>query len=489
MNIYGNSKFWSLLILLSWVVTGITQNPTGLNRQILTDLQNSLQMDAQTRAVMNAVTNNQVNDLALNRNIINSYNDVFNIMTDVKGVTDQKKSGRCWMYAALNLMRPVAREKFNLESFEFSESYLFFWDKLEKYNFFLESVMQLRNRDIQDRELQTLLDDPLGDGGWWNYATGLIEKYGVVPKGLMPETKNSENSRWLNKNIKFLARQDASILRHMVANGKKEAELRQQKTEMLKKVYKLLVINLGMPPQEFNWRYEDKEHLVHENNYTPVQFYHDAVGINLNDYVIFFNYPAHPFGKLYQVNFRRNLADQTDLTFINLEMDNIRDYVLKSLLNREPVWFAADDSWQMERAHGIMAEGIYDYESLLGITDRMTKADRIQYRASTANHAMAFVGVDTVKGRAMKWRVENSWGADTGDKGYWTMYNNWFDKYVYTVIINRKYLPETVLAILKTKPRILPALGSAGPAVLMHLRHHMLPGGFCPGCRKHRVKI
>jgi bleomycin hydrolase len=456
MNIPWSKRLSAFCILVIWIVNGFTQNATGLSPEILSDLKNSIRMDAQTRAVMNAVTSNDLNDLVVNRSIINKYNDIFNVMADVKGITNQNKSGRCWMYAALNLLRPVAREKFNLESFEFSQSYLFFWDKLEKYNFFLESVIAMRDRDIMDRDLQTLLDDPLGDGGWWNYITALIEKYGVVPKEIMPETKNSENSRWLNKNLEFLARQNASQLRHMAAEGKKENELRRQKTDMLKKVYRLLVIYLGMPPAEFTWHYQDKNKTVHENSYTPVQFYHDAVGLDLNDYVIFFNYPAHPFNTLYQVDLRRNLADKSNLTFINLDIDKIKGYVLNSLLNKEPVWFAADAGWQMERTHGIMADDIYDYESLLGLSDQMSKADRIQYRASSANHAMAFVGVDTLNGKAMKWRVENSWGADTGDHGYWTMYNDWFDTYVYTVVINKKYVPEQVLSILKTKPRSLP---------------------------------
>lgn len=457
MNMLWNSRLWTICILVIWIVNGLTQNETGLSPELLSDLKNSVKMDAQTQAVMNAVTNNDLNDLVVNRSIVNKYNDIFNVMTDVKGITNQNKSGRCWMYSALNVLRPVAREKFNLESFEFSQSYLFFWDKLEKYNFFLESVIALRDRDIMDRELQTLLDDPLGDGGWWNYVTALIDKYGVVPKEIMPETKNSENSRWLNKTLEFLARQNASQLRHMAAEGQNEKELRQQKSNMLKKVYRLLVIYLGMPPAEFTWHYKDKNNTVHENSYTPVQFYHNGVGLDLNDYVIFFNYPAHPFNTLYQVDLRRNLADKTNLTFINLDMDKIKGYVLNSLLNKEPVWFAADAGWQMERAHGIMAEGIYDYEALLGLSDQMSKADRIQYRASSANHAMAIVGVDTLKGKAMKWRVENSWGADTGDHGYWTMYNDWFDTYVYTVVINKKYVPEQVLAILKTKPRSLPS--------------------------------
>jgi bleomycin hydrolase len=227
--------------------------------------------------------------------------------------------------------------------------------------------------------------------------------------------------------------------------------------EMLKNIYRLLVLHLGLPPDEFTWRYEDKDKNIVEKKYTPVQFYQEAVGFDLNQYITILDYPVYPYFQHFQIDYCRNMPDKADMDFINLDIQRIKEYVLKSLLDKEPVWFAADAGWQMERDNGIMEDGIYDYQSLYGFQEKMTKAERVQYHVSIPNHAMVFVAVDTSNGLATKWKVENSWGTDLGDKGYWTMYNNWFDKYVFTVIINKKYLPEKVLAILQTKPKTLPA--------------------------------
>jgi bleomycin hydrolase len=277
-----------------------------------------------------------------------------------------------------------------------------------------------------------------------------------MPKGNMPETINSEKSKMMNKTVQYLALQDASILRKQSSNGFSVKKLQESKFEMLQEVYKILIYHLGIPPRQFNWRYSDKDNNIIEKNYTPLQFYRDVVGVNLKDYVTLFNHPVHPFNKHYQVKFRRNMAEEADMTFINLDIEAVKTYTFKSLLDNEPVWFAADVGWQMERKIGIMAQGIYQYDALFGIEYQMSKAERIQYGISAANHAMAFIGTDTSGGKPLKWRVENSWGTDRGDKGYWTMYDNWFDEYVFTLIIHKKYLPDKILAIMKTRPTILP---------------------------------
>lgn len=428
-----------------------------LDQAAVKELKSSLKLDAQTRALMNAVTNNDIKSLALNREILNNHNTVFNLKIDVEGITDQESSGRCWMFAALNIMRPTVRQKFNVSSFKFSELYLFFWDKLEKANLFLETIIETRRRDIDDRELQALLHSPVPDGGWWNYAANIIEKYGAVPKSIMPETANSSKTRGMNKAIQNLMRRNAAELRRLSQKGTKESALRLRKVEMLKDVYKLLVLHLGIPPQKFTWRYEDKDKKLIEKEYTPLEFYKEAAGFDLSQYITIADHPVYTYNKHYQINYCRNLFETPDMNFINIDINSLKQFALKSLKDNEPVWFGADVGWQMERDQGIMADGIYDYESLYGIKDDMTKAERFLYRTSIPNHAMAFVAADTVNGEAVKWRVENSWGTDKGDKGYWTMYDNWFDKYVYIVIINKKYLPEDVQAILKTKPEKLPA--------------------------------
>jgi bleomycin hydrolase len=457
MKVKQVNIFFVILCILQSYFFGFAADNKQLDQNTIVKLQASFQLDNTNKALMNAISNNDINSLVLNRELVNKQNDVFNLNIAVEGITDQKSSGRCWMFAALNLMRPVVKDKFNLKTFEFSEAYLFFWDKLDKANYFLETIIATRDRDIDDRELQAILDQPIPDGGWWNYAVNLIEKYGVVPKELMPETANSSKSNLMNKTLLNLARQDAVELREMSKQGKSENSLRDRKMEMLQDFYRLLVFYFGMPPQSFTWRVEDKDNKLIEKKYTPLEFYKDAVNLDLNQYVTLCDYPSFPLNDFYQINFCTNMIETPDMSFINLDTPKLKKYALMSLNDKSPVWFGSDVGWQMERDQGIMAADIYDYESLFNIKDKMNKADRIRYRASNANHAMVLVGADTSNGNALKWRVENSWGSDKGNKGYWTMYDNWFDKYVFTVIINKKYLTAEDQKLMEKKPKRIPA--------------------------------
>jgi bleomycin hydrolase len=456
VKLISNLLFVTLYIALSYFLCTAAENKQ-LDQQAIARLQAGFQLDNTNKALMNAITNNDIDNLVLNRELINKHNNVFNLNIAVEGITDQQSTGRCWMFAALNLMRPIVKERYSLKSFEFSEVYLFFWDKLDKANYFLETIIETRDRDIDDRELQAFFADPIPDGGWWNYVVNLIEKYGVIPKELMPETVNSNKSYLMNKTLLNLARQDAAELREMSALGKSENSLRERKMEMLPDFYRLLVLYFGLPPQNFTWRVENKDNKLIEKKYTPLEFYKDAVKLDLNQYVILCEYPSFPRNDFYQVNFCTNMTEKPDMSFINVDNEKLKKYALSCLTDSTPVWFAADVGWQMERDLGIMAADIYDYQLLFNIKDTMTKADRIRYRASNANHAMLFVGADTSNGKVLKWRVENSWGSDRGNKGYWTLYDNWFDKYVFTVIINRKYLKSEELKLLDRKPKKIPA--------------------------------
>jgi bleomycin hydrolase len=434
------------------------QKSAGLTPEVLAQLEASFKLDERTRALMNAVSNNDAKSLALNRELYNGHDDVFNCKVDVKGITDQAMSGRCWLFAGLNIMRPAVMKKYNLEDFEFSQSHLFFWDKLEKANFFLEAAIETRDRSLDDRELQVLTKDPIPDGGWWSFVVDLIEKYGVVPKGVMPETNYTKNTGMMNSLLAKLMRRDAAELRAMAAKGSKVPALEARKVEMLKDVYRLLVMNFGLPPQSFTWRYEDKDKKVHEATFTPQSFYKDAVGVDLRDYVAIFDHPAKPYGKHYSLKYDRDMADAPDMDFINMKIQDVKPFVLKALFAGEPVWFAADAGAENDKKDGIFALGMYDYRSLLGVNLDLSKADRVLYFESSPNHAMVFVGADTLGGGGVRqWRVENSWGTDVGVKGYWTMYDDWFDQYVYGVILEKAYVPADVLAILSTKAEVLPA--------------------------------
>ena len=449
-----------LLILLlgsSVVIWGKSSKEGALTTDVIQEVRQSFKVATSTRALMNALTNNEIKKLALNREMYVAHDKLFNHKIKTKGITNQKSSGRCWLFAGLNTMRPKVIEKYNLKEFEFSQSYLFFWDKFEKANTFLELIIETRDRDPLDRELQMILESPFPDGGLWIYVVELIEKYGVVPKSVMPESEQTSNTGMMDRLISRKLRQDAALLREMNQNGAAVSELRSRKVEMLKDIYRMLILHFGVPPTEFQWRYESKDSVVSEvKTYTPQSFFEEVVNIDLRDYVPIYNHVLRPYNKLYQMRLSRNIYDRPDNTIINLDTQQMRDFALKQLLDNEPVYFACDVSKEDSYEHGIMSPKIYDYEALYGLDFTMTKADKFRYRESSSTHAMVFVGVDTLEGKPTKWLVENSWGDEKGDKGYWTMYDKWFDEYVYKVIIDKKYLPKRVLDVLKTEPIVLP---------------------------------
>ncbi len=433
------------------------KTPMGIAPAVLKDLQGAFKLDAHNRALMNALTANDAKSLALNRELLMKQDGIFNYKIDVKGITDQKSSGRCWLFAGFNIMRPAVIKKFNLDTFEFSESYLFFWDKLEKANMFLDAAIELRDRPLDDRELQALVKDPIPDGGWWSYVVSLIDKYGAVPKDAMPETQSSSSTGQMNTILTRLVRRDAVELRAMAAKGAKVPALEARKNEMLRDVYRLLALHLGVPPAQFVWRCEDKDKKILEAKHTPQSFYREVVGVNLGEYVAIFDHAMYPYMKYYRIKYCRNMTGIPDMDFVNVDAATFKGYALAMLLAGEPVWFAADVGAENYSKGGVMQPGIYDYAALFGVDLELSKADKIRTLDSSPNHAMVFIGVDTIGVKPRKWRVENSWGTDAGKEGYWVMHDEWFDRYVYSVIVHKKYVPEKVLALLATKPEILPA--------------------------------
>jgi len=445
------------LMIGSVVIRAEAGNEGGLTPDVVRQIRQSFKMDTPTRALMNALTNNDIKKLALNRERYVDHDNLFNHKVKTKGITNQKSSGRCWLFAGLNIMRPKVIEKYELKEFEFSQSHLFFWDKFEKANMFLELIIETRDRDPLDRELTMILKSPFPDGGLWIYVVELIEKYGVVPKSVMPESEQTSNTRMMDRLISRKLRKDAAVLREMSDGGASADQLRERKVEMLKEVYRMLVLNFGVPPEEFQWRYEGKDSLVSEvKRYTPQSFFKEVVDVDLRDYVPIYNHTLHPYGKLYQMRLARNIYDRSDNVFINLDTEQMRQFALKQLLDDHPVYFACDVGKEANTEYGILAPDIHDYETFYGMDFSMSKADKFRYRESHSTHAMAFVGVDTLNGKPTKWLVENSWGDKKGDKGYWTMYDEWFDQYVYKVIIHKKHLPKKILGILKTEPTVLP---------------------------------
>jgi bleomycin hydrolase len=429
----------------------------GLSADDIEKIRGSFEMDSHTRAMYNSITNTDVSTLALNRDIVRTHNELFSHKIETKGITNQKSSGRCWLFAGLNVLRPVALDKHNLEEFELSQNYLTFWDKLEKANCFLENIIEFRKRDLMDREMEFILRNPIPDGGYWENVVNLVEKYGAIPKRIMPETNSSSSTRSMNKLIGRKLRADAVKLREMAKNKKSVKKLRAEKEKMLADVYKMLVLNLGEPPKQFEWRFEDANSVLSEpKTYAPNEFYDEFVGVDVREYVDIFNDPSKEYGKHYSIGLTRNIRDGDDNHFVNVEIEVLKEIAVKAVLDDEPVWFACDVGKDQNRDHGIMAMGMYDYDSVYGVDMTMTKAQRSLFRESVPNHAMVFIGVDIRDDKPVKWLVENSWGDDKGSKGKWTLYDTWFDTNVYSVMVKKKYVPVEILEILEQPPIKLP---------------------------------
>ena len=437
-------------LVVFFAVSSLFADGGALTSKTIDKFHSSFEMDTHTRAMYNSITNNDISSLALNRDLLRQHNEIFSHKIETKGITNQKKSGRCWLFAGLNILRPKVIENNNLESFEFSQNYLAFWDKLEKANCFLENIIEFADRDILDRKMEFLLRKPIPDGGYWENVVNLVEKYGAVPQEIMPETNSSGNTGLMNALISRKLRAAAVKLRNMHKQRKSLRNLRTEKTKMLAQVYKMLVLNLGQPPSEFQWRFEDANSVVSKTNtYSPKSFYKEFVDVDLGQYVDIFNDPSKEYGKHYSINLTRNIRDGDDAHFANVKIQILKDIAVKAVLDDEPIWFSCDVGKDQSREHGIMAMEMFDYDSIYMTDMAMTKAQRSLFRESVPNHAMVFIGIDMQKDKPTKWLVENSWGDDKGSKGLWTIYDSWFDTNVYSIIVKKKYVPKEILAIYK----------------------------------------
>ena len=430
----------------------------AISDKILKEVQSSLKLDDQTKGLINAVSNNDIKKLALNRETVGKTNHLFAHRIKVKGITNQKSSGRCWLFTSLNVLRPKVVEKYNLKEFQFSENYSFFWDQFEKANLFLEGIIETRKKDIDDRDVSWLFKHPMQDGGIWNYAVDLIHKYGVVPKSAMSETHNSENTGMMRRLLRRKLREQGMQLRKLHENGNKIKNLRKQKVIMLSEIYRMLVISLGVPPSEFTWIYEDNDDKISEaKTYTPTSFFKEVVNVNLYDYVQLMDDPSKPYNKLYQISYDRNLYDKDNWTFINLPVAQLKIFAKNSILNNEAMYFSCDVGKQLNSDAGILHPDNYDYGALFGVKFGMNKTERVLTYDSGSSHGMSLIGVDTTAdGETTKWLLENSWGSSRGYKGFLTMTDEWFSEYMFRLVIHKKYISQDVLEILKQKPEKLP---------------------------------
>ena len=416
------------------------------------------------RLAQNAVTQVAVDDVAINREIINNTDHSMSTLLDDWKVTNQERSGRCWLFAGLNLLRVGAMKKMGLKEFEFSQNYAMFWDKIERANYYLEAIIETAGCDLGDRVVGHLLGSPAEDGGQWNMFVAIVAKHGLVPKAFMPETHSSRDTGPMNSALRNLLRQGARSVRAAFAAGGIEAA-RAAKAEVLRAVHRVLCIHLGTPPERFNWQWTDKDREFHRDGVlTPREFAERYVDLPLDEYVCLVHdpRPSSPEGRTFTVQYLGNVLGAPPVTYLNVAMPVIKDIAARALQGGEPVWFGCDVGPMMSTEYGIWDASLYDYAGVYDTAFTLGKADRLLYHETQMTHAMLFTGVDVLDGSTRKWRVENSWGPDKGKDGFYTMNDSWFDEYVFEIAARRSALSADLQAALDTAPIVLPAWDPMG---------------------------
>lgn len=400
------------------------------------------------RAVMkNGILASSENQASIVKN-----NPVFSIDLDTGDVSNQKQSGRCWMFAALNTFRHQISQTFHIKDFELSQNYTFFWDKFEKANYFYENILATSNESLTSRKVAFLLQTPQQDGGQWDMLVAIIQKYGIVPKQIMPETFSSSQSREINDFLNKKLRKDAVTLRKMVADSKTSEEIAQVKENMLQEIYNLLATSLGTPPDSFDFSYVDTDgNYQLKQNLTPQSFYDEFIGRDLADYVSVINAPTadKPYNHMYSVELLGNVVGGKEVRHLNVDIETFKKLAIDQLKAGEAVWYGCDVGQSSTKDSGVMATDVYSVSETLDIDYQMTKAERLDYGESLMTHAMVITGVDLVDDKPTKWKIENSWGDKVGTKGYFVMSDDWLNEYTYQIVINKKFLPAELQNIVK----------------------------------------
>ncbi len=447
--------------LLSFAISATAQNGT-IDSSTLNEIRASYTQDASTKAIRNAIqSNSNLKTLSLDGDVANSVNHTFKYKAKLnKTISDQHSSGRCWMFTSMNVLRPQLVEHFNLTSFDFSHNYNYFWDIFEKSNLFLENMIECADRDIDDREVVQYFRSPVDDGGVWNHFYNVSKKYGVVPADVMPETVHSNGTSSMLAVIKERLRKGGMDIRNAADNKAKKADIQEIKTSTLKDIYRILALCLGEPPVKFDWSYTDCD----GNNkvikdYTPLQFFAEIVPENYtpDNYIMVMNDPTRPYYKVYDIKNYRNTEEGTNWVYLNLPNKDIKAAALKSIKAGESMYISCDVGKELNSNKGVMAMGMYDMQSLLGIDLSMDKRSRILSRQSGSSHAMTLMACDTDENdNPTKWQVENSWGASAGHNGYLTFTDEWFDNYIFRVVVKSSYLDSKANKALEGKVVDLP---------------------------------
>lgn len=427
-----------------------------ISQSMVDNYSDKIKAKPKNKIIKDAIMKNGINAATLNNDSVVAMNPVFSEEIETGKVTDQKRSGRCWMFAALNTFRHKMNDALDLKDFELSQNYTMFWDKFEKSNYFLESIIETVDQPTDGRLVSWLLATPQQDGGQWDMLVSIVEKYGVVPKQAMPETYQSGRSHELNQVLNAKLREDAVRLRKLHEKGKSTDALEKEKSDMLADLYKILVFALGEPPETFDFEYRDEENkeFHRDTGLTPLDFYHKYIGLDLDDYVSIINAPTKdkPYNRTYTVQYLGSVVGGRPIKYLNVDSDTLKRLAIGQIKDGESVWFGCDVVLYSNSQLGIMDKDLYDYETAFSTTFGLTKAERLDFKQSCLTHAMVLTGVNLVDGEPNRWKVENSWGEKAGHKGYFVMSDKWMDEFTYQVVINKKYLSDELKAAYDQEP-------------------------------------
>ena len=451
-------KLLTLAVSVLAVASVSAQQPGGgISEAMLQNIRQNHQSSQAEKAARNAMAVNPISELAVNADNLAMIDTHFSHRVKTKGITDQHQSGRCWLFTGLNVLRAKMIDEQQLASMEFSQNYLFFYDQLEKCNLFLQGVIDTKHLPMEDRQVEWLFKNPLNDGGQFTGVSNLVMKYGVVPAEVMPENYQSNNTAAISNLLKLKLREYGLKLRNQ-KDRRAPAALKEQ---MLTEIYSMLVRAFGVPPTEFEWTRRDKDgNAVETKSYTPKSFYKEYFGdMDLEkDFVMVMNDPSREYYKVYEIDYDRHVYDGDNWLYLNLPIDEVKALAIASIKDNTAMYFSCDVGKFLDRKKGTLDMSRYDYESLMGVDFPMNKEERVRTFASGSSHAMTLIAVDLdEEGNAKKWMVENSWGAQAGWQGNLIMTDEWFEEYMFRVVVDRKYIPAETLKLLEQQPIMLPS--------------------------------